>query len=91
MDLGKLFQSYLTKYEWWDKDSLAQYQEKELNLIIRFFANILKEPNDKIIEKGKFYCAVHLIRMVPYQAQKNILRAKRAVKCADELLSDLSN
>jgi len=91
LDLGKLFQSYLTKYEWWDEDSLAQYQEKELNLIIRFFANILKEPNDKIIEKGKFYCAVHLIRMVPYQAQKNILRAKRAIKCAEELLSNLSN
>jgi len=90
LDLGKLFQSYLTKYEWWDEDSALQYQEKELNLIIGFYASILKEPKDKIVEKGKFYCAMHLIRMVPYQAQKNVLRAKKAIKYCIELLNDLN-
>lgn len=85
-DLGKLLQSYITKYEWWDDSHVPVYSEKEFNLIIRFYSNLVKEPLERIVCKGNFYCALHLFRMVPYQAQKSIIRAKKAANLCYELL-----
>lgn len=78
-DLGKLLQSYLTKYEWWDEEESPEYASKEYDLIIRFYADLLNEPYIRVVNKGNFYCAMHLFRMIPYQANKNIKRAKRAI------------
>jgi hypothetical protein len=88
MDLGKLLQSYLTKYEWWDEDTQSNYPKEEYDLIIRFYADLLNEPVRDIINKGNFYCALHLFRMVPYQAQRDIKRAKKALDFCKQLLND---
>ena len=87
MDLGKLTQSILTHYEFWDKN-LEVYTNYEFNKIIEFY-NTLIGDKQQTINKAHFYCALHLIRMIPYQAKTSLERVKKALLHSKKLLEDI--
>jgi thiamine kinase-like enzyme len=87
LDLGKVFQSIIAKYERWtsqehlfeclDKDT---YKLNSFNLEINFttvlpilleFSKHLDKPVEAIFDKGFFYMSTHLIRAIPYLYKKN--------------------
>ena len=87
LDLGKVFQSIIAKYERWtsqehlfeclDKDT---YKLNSFNLEINFttvlpilveFSKHSNESVDDIFKKGFFYMNTHLIRAIPYLYKKN--------------------
>ena len=87
LDLGKLTQSILTHYEFWDKN-LEVYTNYEFNKIIEFY-NTLIGDKQQTINKAHFYCALHLIRMIPYQAKTSLERVKKALLHSKKLLEDI--
>jgi len=85
-DLGKLMQSYLTKYEFWDSETAPEYSELEFDMIIDFYTKILGQDRELVIRKAYFYCALHLYRMIPYQAQFGLVRPTMAIKLCKQYL-----
>jgi len=85
LDLGKLMQSVLTRYEFWDELSneqisdLSNVNKSEHDLIINFYSEYLQQSVEQIKAKAYFYCALHLFRMIPYQAKTSMRRAKIAM------------
>lgn len=89
LDLGKLMQSVLTNYEYWDSDENMPCFNNEFNKIIGFYCEILGQNREQVISKAYFYCVLHLIRMIPYQAEKNIKRAIKAINWAETIFEKI--
>ena len=87
LDLGKVFQSFISKYEFWaTQENLFEcldrntYKLNSFNLeinsttvlpILLEFSKNLNEPVEAIFDKGIFYMNTHLIRAIPYLYKKN--------------------
>jgi serine/threonine protein kinase len=87
LDLGKVFQSIIAKYErWTSQEDLFECLDKdtyklnsfnlEINLttvlpIVLEFSKHLDESVEAIFDKGVFYMNTHLIRAIPYLYKKN--------------------
>lgn len=89
LDLGKLMQSVLTNYEYWDNDENMPYFNNEFDKIIKFYCDILQQSKEQVINKAYFYCVLHLIRMIPYQAEINIKRASKAIDWSEIILKKI--
>jgi thiamine kinase-like enzyme len=87
LDLGKLMQSILTSYEHWDNpDFIIEPEMSEFNAVIDFYSELLGQSKEQVIKKAYFYCALHLIRMIPYQANTSIERAKKTLWWAEKII-----
>lgn len=84
-DLGKLWQSEYCGYENWDKPEI-KVGIREQQEILGFYSQILRNNAPQVRKKAMFYCALHLFRMIPYQAKRNIKRAEKALSMTKELL-----
>jgi len=87
LDLGKVFQSIVAKYEKWitqehlfeclDKDTYhidefnLQINIQDVQLILEEFSKNTSEPINILFKKGFFYMITHLIRAIPYLYKKN--------------------
>ena len=87
LDLGKVFQSIIAKYEKWtiqehlfeclDKDTYhinkfnLQIDHKQISLILDEISRNTSERTDTLFKKGFFYMNTHLIRAIPYLYKKN--------------------
>jgi hypothetical protein len=85
MDMGKLFQSAFAGYEYWDTNDFV-YNRKESDVIIDFYADFLQQDRAQVVNKATFYCALHLIRMIPYQAKRSMNRANKALELSKKYL-----
>ena len=93
LDLGKLMQSVLTKYEYWDDLSNEEivdidhnYNKSEYDMIVNFYSVYLQQSVEQIKAKAYFYCALHLFRMIPYQAKTSMRRANIALSLSKKCL-----
>ena len=85
LDLGKVFQSVIAKYEGWKDIQLFRLIDKDtyelnpfnLNISAEDFEPLLKFFKDQTdpFKKGLFYMITHLIRAVPYIYKKDMQRA----------------
>ena len=88
LDLGKLMQSILTGYEGWDKETqIINNDSAEFNSVIDFYTKLLGQSREQVINKAYFYCALHLIRMIPYQAKTSERRARLALYWAEQIIN----
>jgi len=87
LDMGKLMQSILTDYEHWDENIHSLNAQDDFDTVIDFYTAFLKQPREQVINKAYFYCVIHLIRMIPYQAKTSPRRAKIAHYWAGVILS----
>ena len=83
IDLGKMFQSIISQYESWSSKSepLIAINNKEVNLkfvpdkdllkdlsnYVSFWEDIINGSAKEVEIKGRFYMALHLIRMIPFR------------------------
>ena len=83
LDLGKMFQSLVGKYESWSNeseqfltiDSKNNYQldldftvdDNLMNLCISSWSKILNEAGQRVYKKALFYMGLHFIRMIPFR------------------------
>lgn len=89
LDLGKLTQSIVTKYESWDTpESAITDTQDEFDRVLYFYRGFVGE---NVIDKAYFYCIIHLIRMIPYQAQRDVNRCHIALNWVKELFNRLNN
>jgi hypothetical protein len=89
LDLGKLTQSIVTKYESWDNPEEAiQNVEEEFERVLYFYTGFV---GPEVKSKAYFYCIIHLIRMIPYQAQRDVNRCHIALGWVKELFNRLNN
>lgn len=92
LDLGKLTQSIITKYESWDTpESAITHTEEEFEQVLSFYKSQLTTGSDYVEDKAYFYCIIHLIRMIPYQAQRDVNRCHIALNWVKELFNRLNN
>ena len=85
LDLGKLFQSFLSRYEDWSTDepiikvdlnnnillTKNYYQDIDLD-IFKYWKEILNIDNNiDILKKGIFYMIIHMYRMIPFKFNVN--------------------
>ena len=97
LDLGKLMQSVLTQYEYWDIiDDKIIYADNavnklEFNYIVNFYSKCLNQNGEQIKTKAYFYCALHLFRMIPYQAKTSIRRANIALYLCNKYIRQLND
>tara|TARA_R110001592_G_scaffold39802_4_gene130865 strand:+ start:1844 stop:3961 length:2118 start_codon:yes stop_codon:yes gene_type:complete len=86
LDLGKMFQSLLGKYESWSSNTrkflnIKSPTEYELNIdfninkklldsCLNSWKKILDENNKIIYKKALFYTGLHFIRMIPFRLNK---------------------
>lgn len=91
LDLGKLMQSILTGYEYWDKQEDYVVNDLEFNTVVDIFTKLLNQDRKIVIKKAYFYAALHLIRMVPYQANRSVERAKKAANWSISILNKLND
>ncbi len=89
MDLGKLLQSALAGYEHWGANDF-EYNRKESDAIISFYSDFLQQDRAQVVDKGAFYLALHLIRMIPYQAKRSIDRANKALELSKYYLKSIN-
>lgn len=89
LDMGKLMQSILTGYESWDSISIFHYSDNEYNTVMDFYSKYLNQPRELVEIKARFYCVLHLIRMIPYQAKTSRRRARIALEWAEILLNEI--
>jgi hypothetical protein len=88
LDMGKLTQSIITKYESWDTpETEITETNNEFNQVLNMYNQILQSEHIK--SKAYFYCIIHLIRMVPYQAQRDVNRCKIALSWIKKLFNEL--
>lgn len=88
LDMGKLTQSIITKYESWDTpETEITETNDEFNQVLDMYNQILQSEHIK--SKAYFYCIIHLIRMVPYQAQRDVNRCKIALSWIKKLFNEL--
>lgn len=96
LDLGKLMQSILTQYEFWDNLENDQilfnnnFNELEYDNVINFYSRYLKQNIERIKLKSYFYCALHLFRMIPYQAKTSVRRANIALQLCEKYIKKIS-
>lgn len=88
LDLGKLTQSIITKYESWSLPEIEiKDTDEEFEIVLRFYSSLITERY--IRSKAYFYCIIHLVRMIPFQAKRDIKRCDIAMKWIKELLERL--
>ena len=99
LDLGKLLQSYLSRYESWiqDPDNLIHDLDLDNHIIntrelhgsvnnefYQLWSSILNESDiDTIKNKGIFFMCSHLLRALPYLFQKDI---RLCIYCVKEII-----
>jgi len=80
MDLGKLFQSIITRYEWWSRVDAPELPgdikfknnyDNDKKLILSNWQDIFGGDLHTIAIKGMVYMLLHLIRMLPYREKKS--------------------
>jgi hypothetical protein len=85
LDLGKVFQSVLARYEEWRNFDLFQHLNKDIFILNEFNLDIsshkltqilvLFNDYDNAFCKGVFYMITHLIRAIPYLYKKDKQKA----------------
>ena len=86
LDLGKMFQSLMGRYESWANETKEfleikskndyilninfDVNEKLLDLCLDSWGDILDEDKDKVFKKALFYTGLHFIRMIPFRLSK---------------------
>jgi len=101
LDLGKIFQSILAKYEDWKNIDLFQHLDKDTFRLNDFNLDIPLEKINKILsvfkehtnalKKGFFYMITHLIRGIPYFYKKDKQKALYTTLLACWYLSMIEN
>jgi len=88
LDMGKLTQSIVTKYESWSNpETVIENTDEEFNKVLTSYNELIK--SDYIRSKAYFYCIIHLIRMIPYQAQRDVKRCHIALDWVKKLFAEL--
>jgi len=107
LDLGKMFQSLMGKYESWaneTKDFLRIKSEDHYEVDIDFDVNnelldlcldcwseILDEDRDKVFKKALFYMGLHFIRMIPFRLHKKEQQYLTPILLASKFINDSYN
>ena len=86
LDLGKMFQSLVGKYESWANETKQflicnpdghfqldvdfDVNDELLNLCIDSWSKILDENKSRVYKKALFYMGLHFVRMIPFRLSK---------------------
>ena len=105
LDLGKLLQSLVARYETWAHDSerlvsqnnegLVTHSDSAVNLrllqdAIATWASNSKVDSTNALRVGLFYMALHLIRMTPFRLRVSLDQARYSLASATRWLSFIS-
>ena len=107
LDLGKMFQSLMGKYESWANETkgFLRIRSKDnyeididfgvdnelLDLCLDFWSEILDEDRDKVFKKALFYMGLHFIRMIPFRLHKKEQQYLTPILLASKFISDSYN
>ena len=80
LDMGKMFQSILTKYEIWSQstEKLVDFSKDgfsikifnnslEISKFISLWSSIIQDSEEILYAKAYFYTALHMIRMIRFR------------------------
>ena len=105
LDLGKLLQSLVARYETWAHNSQTLVSQNDEGLsthvdtgfshrllqeTIATWANHSKADTVNVLRIGLFYMALHLIRMTPFRLRVSVDQARYALTSATRWLSHIS-
>ncbi len=103
LDMGKMFQSILTKYETWSKSKIPLVNSRkdginlafnlnvdtnEISKYVDLWLEVLHEPKRIVMAKCYFYTALHMIRMIRFRLKVSEDQALYALVIATLLLSE---